>query len=64
VIAFVALAGRRLLVVVHGLIAVVLDKFVTLSELQVFAHHFGNEFVEGGLGRPAEFSFRLAGVAE
>lgn len=33
----------------------VLDKFVALGGLEDFADHFGDEFVEGDLGHPAEF---------
>ena len=43
-----ALAARHLFVVVHGSVAVVLDQFVALGPLEVFAHHFGDKFVEGG----------------
>jgi hypothetical protein len=44
-----------LLVVIHGLVAVLLDQFVAFGGLQVFAHHFGDQFVEGDLRGPAEF---------
>ena len=51
-------------VIVHGLVAVFLHQLVALGALQVFAHHFGDEFVEGDLGCPAQFLFGLARVAQ
>ena len=54
----------RLFVVIQGLVAMLLDQFVALGALQVFAHHFGDQFVEADLRRPAEFVLGLAGVAE
>ncbi len=58
------LAGPRLLVVIHRLVAVFLYQFVTFGGFQVLAHHFGDEFVEGDFGGPAEFGFGLGWVAE
>lgn len=45
--------------VVHGLVAVPLDELVAFGSLQVFPHHFGDEFVEAGSRRPAEFFLKL-----
>lgn len=50
--------------VIHGLVAMVLDEFVALGGFQIFPHHFGNEFVEGGSRRPAQLFPGFAGVAE
>ena len=52
----------RLLVVVHGLVAMLLDEFVVLGGFEVFADHFGDEFVKADCGSPAEFGF--GGLAE
>ena len=52
----------RLLVVVHGLVAMLLDEFVVLGGFEVFADHFGDEFVKADCGGPAEFGF--GGLAE
>src|SRR5512138_1434963 len=43
-----------LLVVVHGLVAVLLDEFVALGGLEILAHHLADQFVERDPGRPAE----------
>eukprot|EP01022_Parablepharisma_sp_SALTPOND_P036279 TRINITY_DN9838_c0_g1_i1.p1 TRINITY_DN9838_c0_g1~~TRINITY_DN9838_c0_g1_i1.p1 ORF type:complete len:1069 (-),score=237.17 TRINITY_DN9838_c0_g1_i1:780-3986(-) len=53
-----------LLFVVHGLVAVLLDQFVALCRLQVFAHHFAHQVGEGGRRRPAQFFLGLGGVAQ
>ena len=50
--------------VVERRIAVLLDQFVSLGALEVFAHHLGDEFVEGDLGGPAELLFGLGRVAQ
>ncbi len=41
-----------------------LDEFVALGAFEVFADHFGDQFVEGYLGRPAEPGFGLARIAD
>ena len=46
------------------MIAVLLHQFIALGIFQVFAHHLADQFVEGDLGRPAEFVFGLAGIAQ
>ena len=38
-----------------GAEAMFLDQFIALGALEVFAHHFGYQFVESSLGYPAEF---------
>lgn len=50
--------------VVHRLVAVVLDEFITLGGLKVFAQHLGGEFFEGGLGPPTEFGLAFGRVAQ
>ena len=50
--------------VVHGLVAVLLHQLIALGALEVFAHHLGDEFVEGDLGGPAELLFGLGRVAQ
>jgi hypothetical protein len=39
--------------IIHGLVAVVLDEFVTFGGFKVFANHFSNKLFEGGLGSPS-----------
>ena len=56
--------GACLLVVIHRFVAVFLDQLITLGGFEVFAHHFGDQFVEGDLRGPAEFGLGLGGVAE
>jgi hypothetical protein len=51
-----------LLVIIHRLIAMILNEFVSLSRLEVFTHHFGNEFVERRSWRPAEFFSGFCGI--
>jgi len=36
-----------------------LDKFIALSGPVVFTHHFGHEFLEGGLGCPTKLCLGL-----
>ena len=50
--------------VIHGFVAVVLNEFVALGGFEVFAHHFGDEFVEGSFWCPAELFFSFGGVTE
>lgn len=50
--------------VIHGLVPVVLDEFVAFSGIEVFAHHFSDEFVKGRLRSPAEFFFGFGRIAE
>ncbi len=50
--------------VIHVLAAVLLDELVPLGGFQVFSRHFGDQFVDADLGRPAEFGLGLGGVAQ
>ncbi len=50
--------------VVEGGVAVLLDEFVAFGALEVFTDHFGDEFVEGGLRRPAKLFFGFGRVAK
>ncbi len=54
VISAVKVEMLRLLVVIQGLVVAALVEFVTLSRFEVFAHHFGHQFLEGGFGRQAQ----------
>lgn len=40
------------LMMIHGLVTMMFDKFVTLGGLEVFANHFCYQFGEGGLRGP------------
>ena len=40
------------------------DQFITLCGFEVFAHHFGHEFLKGSLGRPAQLNLGLGRVAQ
>ena len=50
--------------VIHGLVAMVLDEFVALGGLEVFADHFGDKFFERRCWRPAKLFFGFSGVTE
>lgn len=54
---------RSLVIVVCGK-AVLLDQFIALRTLEVFAHHLGDEFVKGDLGLPAQFLVCLGRIAQ
>ena len=41
-----------------------LDQFIPLGGLQVFAHHFCHQFIEGDFWCPAELLLGLGRVAE
>ncbi len=41
-----------------------LDQFFVCGGFETFAHHFGNQFAEGDLRRPAEFGLGLGRVTE
>ena len=51
-------------VIAHGFVAMTFDELVPFGGFEVFADHFGDEFVEGGFGGPAEFFLGFGGVTE
>jgi hypothetical protein len=59
------MARRLLFVTIHGFVAMLIDEFISLGRLPIFAHYFGDEFVEaefeGGRFSPRLYWSRRAG---
>lgn len=56
--------GMSSFVIIERREAVFLYRFVTLCALQIFAHHLGDEFVEGGGRLPTQLGVCLGWVAQ
>src|SRR6266481_3276687 len=61
---FCILVHYRLFMRIESIETMLFHQLITLGTLEIFTHHFGDQFSEADFGCPAEFDSGFAGITQ